>query len=94
MMGRESYKVITDHHGCMLKKVSIIFVTFSFGADEFPTKAKVKPCMPSIRSMKFFQGNGIWHSGIMIAEAYLVGKHLKKNCICNTCKQQIWIVAV
>lgn len=33
-------------------------------------------------------------SGIMIAEAYLVGKHLKKNCICNTCKQQIWIVAV
>lgn len=66
MMGRESYKVITDYHGCMLKKVSIIFVTFSFGADEFPTpslisKAKVKPCMPSIRSMKFFQGNGMWH---------------------------------
>ena len=33
-------------------------------------------------------------SGIMIAEAYFVGKHLKKNCICNTCNQQIWIVAV
>ena len=28
-------------------------------------------------------------SGVMIAEAYLVGKHLKKNCISNTCKQQI-----